>query len=289
MHPPADERLRARLDADYSPSRIVPEFRAILARCRSLSDAAKETLPCELGVRYGSRDCELLHYFPPRRAGSPLLIYVHGGHWQELSVDDSCFAAEGMVEQGAAFVAIGYGLAPQRTLEAMTASVAGALAWVFDNHPTLGVDAQRVHAAGSSAGAHLLAMALGSGAPAGKARLAGATLLSGVYELSTIRLTYVNAALGLSEAAAKRNSPVHYVPLAASEVLLVRGATETAEYGRQHELMLNALRSRPAAHSEIRTMVCAGRNHFDLPLALGDPREDLGQAQRRQMRLGERT
>ncbi len=265
------------------------EFRLILSRYRRLSDVAKDTLPCELGVRYGSHECELLHYFPPRRAGRPLLVYVHGGHWQELSADDSCFAAEGLVEQGAAFVAIGYGLAPQRTLDAMVASVAGALTWVFDNYSTLGTDARRVHAAGSSAGAHLLAMALGGAAPASQVRPAGVALLSGVYELSAIRLSYVNAALRLSEAAATRNSPIHRVPIAAAEVLLARGETETAEYKRQHELMLSALRSTKTAHSAVRTLVCAGRNHFDLPLALGNPREELGQALRRQMRLGERT
>lgn len=115
------------LDAEYSPSRIVPEFRSILAEYRRLNDVAKESLLCELNVPYGDGEGERLHYFPPRRGGSPLLVYVHGGHWQELSIDDSCFAAPALVEQGAGLVAVGYRLAPEGTLGGMVNSVARAL------------------------------------------------------------------------------------------------------------------------------------------------------------------
>ena len=111
-----------------------------IAIATSPGDDAKRTLRCDLGVRYGNHECEWLHYFPPRRAGSPVLIYVHGGHWQELSPDDSCFAAKGLVEQGAGFVSVGYGLAPRRTLDEMVASVTLALAWVLDNAGELGVE-----------------------------------------------------------------------------------------------------------------------------------------------------
>ncbi|MDQ2814425.1 MAG: alpha/beta hydrolase [Actinomycetota bacterium] len=278
----------ADLDAGYSPSRIVPEYRSVLAEYRRLSDIAKERLPCELNVRYGEATGELLHHFAPRRDGSPLLVFVHGGHWQELSIDDSCFAAPALAEMGAGLVAVGYRLAPDATLDQMAASVARALEWVVTNATALGGTPQKIYAAGSSAGAHLLAMALSSAPVAASVRLAGVALLSGVYDLTGIRLSYVNDALDLTEADASRNSPVRFLPIRADEILVARGEIETGEYRSQHELLVGALRrTAPAGPREamVRSLVGQGRNHFDLPLGLGDPRDELGRAVLRQMGL----
>lgn len=266
------------LDAEYSPSRIVPDFRSILAEYRRLSDAAKRSLPCELGVRYGDGEGELLHHFPPPREGGPLLVFVHGGHWQELSIDDSCFAAPALAEHGAGLVAVGYRLAPAGSLDAMVASVAAALEWVTANAAALGSAPEAIHAAGSSAGAHLLAMALSEAPGAARVRLAAVALLSGVYDLDRVRLTYVNDALGLTEADARRNSPIDSLPLRAGAVIVARGEVETAEYGRQHDLLVDGLRRAGGDGSTLRSLVCRGRNHFDLPLALGDARDELGRA-----------
>lgn len=275
---PLDPAAQDDLDAEYSPSRVVPAFRSILAEYRRLSDLAKQTLPCELNVRYGDAEGESLHHFPPRRAGSPLLVYVHGGHWQELSIDDSCFAAPALTAHGAGLVAVGYRLAPEGSLDAMVGSVAKALDWIVSNAAALGGTPQTIHAAGSSAGAHLLAMATGSGPAAASARLAGVTLLSGVYDLSLIRLTYVNAALRLTEEDARRNSPLDFLPIRSDRVLVARGETETGEYRNQHDRLTDALRG-----GGVRSLTCRGRNHFDLPLGLGDPRDELGLAVLRQM------
>jgi arylformamidase len=282
----------AHLDAEYSPSRIVPDFRSILAEYRRLSDVAKRSLPCELNVRYGDAEGEVLHHFPPRRSGSPLLVYVHGGHWQELSIDDSCFAAPALVKHGAGLVAVGYRLAPEGTLDAMVSSVGKALEWVVANAAALGGMPRTIHAAGSSAGAHLLAMATGNGPSAASVRLAGVALLSGVYDLSLIRLSYVNDALRLTETDATRNSPIGFLPIRADEVLVARGETETSEYRNQHELLVAALRhaeSATAGEAAVHSVVCRGRNHFDLPLGLGDPRDEVGRAVLRQMRIGEQS
>jgi arylformamidase len=260
-----------------------------LSQYRRLSDVAKRTLPCELGVRYGDAEGELLHHFPSRRAGRPLLVYVHGGHWQELGIDDSCFAASALAKHDVGFLAVGYGLAPKRTLDEMAISVGRALAWVRANAVRLGATATAIYAAGSSAGAQLLAMALGNSAAASPVGIAGVALLSGVYDLAPVRLSYVNAALQLSEADARRNSPIRRLPLGVADVLVARGETETAEYARQHDLMVAGLRHTAARAPVVQSLVCSGRNHFDLPLGLGDPGDELGRAVLRQMRVWARA
>jgi arylformamidase len=290
LPPPSScpEPIPADLDAEYSPSRVVPEFRSILADQRRLSDIAKESLRCELGVRYGDGDGERLHHFPPRHGGSPLLVFVHGGHWQELGIDDSCFMAPAVVRQGAGVVVVGYPLAPKGTLHAMARSVATALDWVAARAADLGGRRHGVYAAGSSAGAHLLAMALGSAPAAAAEPVAGLALLSGVYDLDLLRRTYVNDALGLTEADARRASPVRFLPLRAAELVVTRGGGETAEYRRQHDLLLDGLR-RAGSTAPTRSIVVRQRNHFDLPQGLGEPWDELGRAGLDQMRLGERS
>ena len=92
-------------------------------------------------------------------------------------------------------------------------------------------------------------------------------------------------------ATAAHNGPILHLPISATKVLLARGEIETAEYKRQHSQMLAALYRSVAAQAKpsvVRALVCTGRNHFDLPLGLGDPNEQLGQALRHQMRPGER-
>lgn len=50
--------------------------------------------------------------FPAAREGAPLLVFVHGGYWQELSKNEAAFAAHHVVSAGVSFAALGYGLAP---------------------------------------------------------------------------------------------------------------------------------------------------------------------------------
>ena len=68
---------------------------------------------------------------PPRAAirtpqGAPLLVFIHGGYWQELSARDSRFAAAACIEHGAAFAAIDYTLAPQACVGAIVVTPAPA-------------------------------------------------------------------------------------------------------------------------------------------------------------------
>jgi len=202
-------------------------------------------------------------------------VFVHGGHWQESSKEDSSFAAPGFVEAGSAFAAVGYGLAPEYSLPSMVTSVRRALDWLRRNAFQLGVEPSRIFVSGSSAGAHLVAAALSFGT-----EVAGATLLSGVYDLAPIRSTYVNDALGLDAPTAFAYSPLHHPPHGQARFVLARGEHETGEYARQHTAFAGALRAwRPV------DLVVRGRNHFDLPFDLPDATTPLGAAVLAQMSL----
>lgn len=269
---------RAELDRQYSPSRLVPSLRHYLDEYAVLSAEARGAPQVRTGLRYGPGPAEKFDFWRAGAEPAPIQIFVHGGNWQDLTERSSAFAAIPFRRAGAAFAAVGYGLAPATPLDEMVAGVRRCVRWIHAHATDLGVDPRRMHLSGTSAGAHLAAMALvpaGRGEPGAAGLLAGVTLLSGIYDLAPISRCYVNDALGLDDEGARRNSPPDLLPAALPPVVLARGGVETQEYVRQHDLMADALRRRGALAEEL---VVPHRNHFDLPYDLGDPSTSLGRA-----------
>jgi arylformamidase len=269
----------AELEAQYSPSSRVQDLSWFLAEYAHRSEAARSGSQVRVGLRYGTGARETLDYFPAGAPDAPLHVYVHGGYWQELSKDESAFAAPGFAAQGINFVALGYGLAPECSLDEIVAQVRGGLAWLLSRSGELGFDPRRVFLSGSSAGAHLVAMALlpgwvpGGGHPADL--FAGAVLLSGIYDLEPLLPTYVNAKIGMDAVVARRNSPIFALPDRLPPVIVARGGVETEEFARQHEEFVLAIAERGGAAQDL---VIERRNHFDLPFDLGDRETRLGHA-----------
>ncbi|MCM2423928.1 alpha/beta hydrolase [Streptomyces sp. RKAG293] len=290
---------RATLDRQYSPSSRVRSLPAYLDEYRRLSEAARRDHPVLTGLAYGPHPAETLDYFPATSTGAvtgtgagtarpPLLVFVHGGNWQALGRAESAFPAPPLLAAGAAVAVVEYGLAPDVGLDTMAGMVRRSVDWLLQNADRLGFAPDRLHLCGTSAGAHLAAMALlpdPLDGPDVSGRIAGAVLLSGIYDLEPVRLSYVNEALRLDEATALRNSPLHLLPARPAEVVVARGGNETEEYIRQHERMVAALRPRAA----VTEVVAERRNHFDLPYDLGVGSSRLGSAVLAQMGLGGST
>jgi tryptophan 2,3-dioxygenase len=258
------------LARQYSPSSLVPSLDAYLDEYAKLSAQARQhSEPVEL--RYGDEPDARLDLFGVDGENAPLMVFVHGGYWQELTKDESAFAATDFTSAGIAFAALDYGLAPDHSLDAIVAMVRTAVTWLHANAAELGINPRRIHLSGSSAGAHLIAMACITDEDH---HIASATLLSGVYDLEPLRHTYVNDALGLSMADALRNSPIYRLPDRLPPIVIARGGAETDEFIRQHDTMTALLRLR----TEVTEVVSPERNHFDLPYDLGDAHTALGAA-----------
>jgi arylformamidase len=249
----------------------VPDVGVFLREYATRSAAARAAGCREL--RYGPQPPALLDHFPAGEPDAPLLVYVHGGYWQELGKADSSFAAPGLLGRDVAFAALGYGLAPAYGLDEIVAMVRDGLWWLVTH-----LRPSAVYLAGSSAGAHLVAMALLDGwLPDGRHPadvFAGAVLLSGIYDLRRLRLTYVNDALGMDAAAAVRNSPLDRLPDRLPPLVVARGEHETDEFAAQQARLLAHVRP----DTTVTDLVVPGRNHFDLPLDLGTPGTALGDA-----------
>lgn len=253
------------LDEAYVPGRSVDPG-PFIAEYAARSALARQELPWR-GFAYGTGESERVHVFPARTAEAPLLVFVHGGYWQELTEAESSFAAVDAVEHGCAFAAMGYGLAPLYRLDEITAMVRKGVRWLYDNAAELGIDARRIVLVGHSAGAQLAAMALDV------APVRTAVLLSGLYDLEPLLRTSIGPAIRLTPDEAHRNSPVNALT-STTPILAAHGADETAGFAVQQELLVAAANE---AGVPIDTAVVRGRNHFDLPLGLADPADPLGQ------------
>ena len=276
------------LDRQYNARATVADITPFLEAYRERTAAARASLPCHLGQPYGVTPAERLDVFPAAAAArpSPVFVYLHGGYWRLLDAADSGFMAPAFTAAGICVVAVNYALAPDVSLDEIVRQCRAAIAWVFGHIGEFGGDPRRVHVGGSSAGAHLAAMLI---APGWQAQfdlpadvIAGATLLSGLYDLEPMRMTYVNEWVRLDAAAAHRNSPMFHLPARPLPLVFSYAPNETDEFKRQTEAYLAACRA-VGCGGEFVTM--PGTNHFDLPLAAADPATALTAAIFRTIRV----
>jgi arylformamidase len=273
----------ATLEREYSPSSMIGgNYQPFIDAYTTQSRQAFATLVCRRDLRYGPSPRAWLDYFPAAQADAQLLVFIHGGYWQELSKTESAFLAPAWVNPSRAHCVLDYDLAPKVSVETILAQCAAALKWLIDHAGELGFDPAKIVIAGSSAGAHLAAMLCLK-----NPQIKGAILLSGIYDLEPLVPTYVNQALGLDEARARALSPLHLLdPAAASsssasnpttqqhfpQCLIAWGEHETLEFKRQSREFAALLVARGKM---CETMEVPGRNHFDLASTLGDASSEL--------------
>ncbi|MCQ4161101.1 alpha/beta hydrolase [Roseomonas sp. GC11] len=265
---------RATLDREYNARATVPDIGPIIAEYRGRTDHARATLACHLDIPYGPTGAERLDVYPAATPGpAPVFVFIHGGYWRLLDAADSGFMAPYMTARGVCVVAVNYALAPGVTLDEITRQCRAALAWIHANIARHGGDPARIHVSGSSAGGHLAGMLIAGGDwPAAfglpPRPVAGATLLSGLFDLEPIRLCHVNDWMALDEAAAQRNSPLLLPPPAPIPVVHSVADTETAEFKRQtHDHAAFCALAGCPTHTVVAP---PGSNHFDIVFQLCD-------------------
>ena len=259
---------RERLDREYNARATVVDFEGEMGRYRAASARARETLGVERDLVFeGGGGCGL-DWFRGEQGGA-VLLWAHGGYWRALSKEDNSCVAPGLVGAGVHVAVMDYSLAPAVSLDVIVGQVRAAYAFVVREAGRFGADAGRVFVGGSSAGGHLAGMLV-----AERREIAGAVCLSGLFDLEPVRLSHVNAWLGLDAAGARRLSPLHQIPAGgqAARVMARYGGLETAEFARQSEEFAAAWRG--AGHVA-EAGAAAGLHHFDIVLALGDPLHDL--------------
>jgi arylformamidase len=273
-------------EREYSPSSCIGgDYAPYLREYAQRSAAALAAASAQRDLPYGDKPSNRLDLFVPSAAAAgsappPLLVFIHGGYWQELSKEDSLFAATGCLGAGFAFAAIDYTLAPHVDIGTIVRECRQALRWLHAHGEALGFDPARIVVAGSSAGAHLAAMC-GLRGWAGDTELphgvpAAAVLVSGIYELEPLIGTSIDQALSLTPQTAASWSPQRMSLAGFPPAIVCWGEIETGEFKRQGREFADAL----AAAGAPRPMCfeVEGRNHFDVILDLAERGAPLGEA-----------
>jgi arylformamidase len=270
---------QAELERQLNARATVPDITPILARYASESARVRASLPC-LAVSYGASEPERLDIFPAAISGpSPIFIFIHGGYWRLLDSSDSHFMAEHLTRVGACVVAVNYALAPVVTLAEITRQCRAAVAWVHTHAREFGGDPARIHVCGSSAGGHLAAMMLAPGWEADFGvpgnLVAGATLLSGLFDLEPVRLGHPNEWLKLNKTDVAELSPLLHMPERAVPLIVSYAPSETDEFKRQSETYMAAAMARGCP---VRFVAMPGTNHYDIVFALANRGSPLASA-----------
>jgi len=259
------------LNREYSPSSCVDDINIYIQQYIELSHKAKTLAKSQnrllSDLHYGKSKTQSIDlYLPTGAPQKKLMVYIHGGYWQELSKEESSFAATNFQQQGFHFAVIDYTLAPDASITGIVEENRQAIAWLYKQASSYGYDPEQIYLCGSSAGAHLALMMLQTNwsqytADYQSNIIKGVCAVSGIYDLQPLLPTYVNEALKMDSVEAQTNSPLLLSLPKVRPIIIALGQNETSEFKRQSQVMTEKLR----AHGfEVQYREIDDRNHFDV-------------------------
>ncbi|WP_447895946.1 alpha/beta hydrolase [Vreelandella sp. GE22] len=247
---------KTRQDTAYSPSHFARDFEATLARQAAAGrELSAHHRPVTISPGHSPAAC--FNLFLPQGEGPwPLMVFIHGGYWQELDNTATDFLARRYLARGMAFASISYELAPGATIEAMIEQCIQGLEAAYRGLAESG-GTWSITLGGHSAGAQLAYwVAARSGVPIDEL-----VLVSGVFDLTPLVDTYVNAPLDLSHAQARALSP-QFGPLSGlPPCQVVIAENDPPAF---HQQAANFVAALEAAGVEVTRNDVAGCDHFDV-------------------------
>jgi len=271
---------------EYDNRELVPDHPSYLERWARDSERARATMTCHLDRRYGDSPGETMDLFPARKGDGSCMMFIHGGYWRALDKRDFSFLAPAWVDAGVSLAVVNYDLCPAVSVEEIVRQMLRASRWLWLHAEEYGMDEDRLHVSGHSAGGHLTAMLMAAVWPAFDGRLPGdlykgGLAISGIYDLRPIlQVDWLNGDLRLDEAAALKASPAFLPPATRAPVMSCVGGDESSEFRRQNALL--GERWKAALAGDI---AMPGKHHFSVLDGLAVPSSPLFAGARRLMQL----
>jgi arylformamidase len=250
------------LDAAYDNQSTVADMQGIRKDWAARSENVRRKHGGVLDIRFGEGGRERLDLFLAPDANSPTVTYVHGGYWQANDKENYAFVAEGPLSAGFNVAIIEYTIAPEGTIEQMTAEMGRAISWLSANLARYRANPERLYMTGHSSGGHLTAQNITHPG------LRGGIALSGIFDLRPMCFTRYNDKLCLTEQSAMTNSPTLSPPDRSVPLLVAYGGAELPEFRRQSVEFVEAW-NKKGLRCDL--LEIPGANHFSVVEALATP------------------
>lgn len=263
-----DFSTQEQIDQQYNIEAAVGDMRPYVEWFVDSSATARAELACALDVPFGPTRDETLDIFPARTPDAPVLLFVHGGYWRILSSKEFSLVARGPVAHDVTVVVSNYSLCPKVSLAEITRQSRAAVAWIANNIARYNGNPARLFVAGHSAGGHQVGMLVATdwvgeyGLPADVIK--GGMPISGLFDLSPFRHSWLQPKLQLDADLIARQSPLLHIPEQAPPLLVTLGGDESSEFHRQSADYVAAWRARGHRATEFAQ---PGKNHLT---AIGD-------------------
>lgn len=265
----------------YDARGSVVDFDACVAQYARLAREVNRDCVGLYDLQYGQASTERLDLFPTVLGAqpAPAFIFIHGGYWRSQAKEDAPIMVKPFTQAGVAVCTLEYTLLPEATLPEVIRQVRSAVAWLYRNGLQYGIDPNRLYIGGSSAGAHLAAMAAAQGWPSlyglPEDVVKGFAGLSGLYELAPLCQIAPNEWLQLHTDQTARVSPLQHLPRAGLPMVLAVGGLETQGFKNQTTTYEAACRAAGLSVNRVPVPQC---NHFDLLCEWAAPQSDLTRA-----------
>jgi arylformamidase len=263
-------------EVEYNNRARVPDHPEIFARWTREAELYRAEMlkdgRAELGLTYGSTPRQTIDLFVAQEQdNAPLAIFIHGGWWRSLEPSIFSHMARGPNGRGISVAVVGYDLCPVVAIADIVEQMQRMCAFLWQRF------GRRMTVYGHSAGGHLAAALLATDWPAlypkAPADLVPAAYsISGVFDLTPLLSTSVNADLRLDSKQARELSP-QFWPVAAGRVFdAVVGGLESSEFKRQSRAIAQTWQG---AGAQTRYEEVAGTNHFTVIDPLSDPQSAM--------------
>ncbi len=272
---------QAALDAAYDQAAYAPNREQLIKRRIRDSELTRLRIGEPERVAYGPAEIERLDIYRAGRAAAPVFVFIHGGAWRSGCSKDFAAPAEMFLAAGAHYVVPDFTWVQDvgGSLMVLADQVRRAIAWVYDNAAHLGSDPNQLYVGGQSSGGHLAAVALTTDWPRDFGRPAdiikGGMCISGMYDLTPVRLSARNAYVAFDDATVAALSPMRHLDRLHAPVIVAYGTCETPEFQRQNREFAAAVEN---AGKKVRLLIGEHCNHFELPESLVNPYGLLGRA-----------
>lgn len=272
-------RLRA-LGVDFTPEQIAATRELFAPRVPGPADVGAQVTR---DLRYGPSERNRLDVFHRSGAqGLPVVVFVHGGGFVQGDKGDAGapffnnFGAWA-VREGFVGVTMTYRLAPAHAWPAGPEDVEQAVQFLRAQVAAYGGDPARIVLVGQSAGAtHVASWLARQGCPAGStAQIAGAAMLSGIYDLALSGPSPMHDAYyGADRALHPQRSTI--AALAATQVpcLFTIGELEPALFQAQAAALMAARWAARQRYPEMHFL--PGHNHVSSVMQVGSASDSLG-------------